>query len=75
MHGHGRHLLANGDRYTGEYRDGKMHGRDSVYYANGDRYDGPFVNDKIHGIGSCQPLGKRWGSCEWREGKLVRWHE
>src|SRR5262245_42312357 len=33
-----------GNRYEGEYRDGKPNGRGVLTYASGDRYEGEFRN-------------------------------
>ena len=35
-------LLANGDKYVGEYKDGKQHGQGTYTYANGDKYVGEY---------------------------------
>ena len=52
----GTHQFANGDRYEGEFRDGKFHGWGSYFHqANnpfrGDKYTGQFVNGARHGAG------------------------
>ena len=39
-YGRGTRFYANGDRYEGEWREGKKHGRGTFFYANGDRYEG-----------------------------------
>lgn len=41
----------SGERYEGEYRDGKRHGRGILTFSNGDRYEGSFVDGEIHGRG------------------------
>mgnify|MGYP001131685251 CR=1 FL=1 len=41
---------ADGDRYEGEWKNGKMHGKGVYVYANGDRYDGEWSEDKRHGV-------------------------
>ncbi|GAG86120.1 unnamed protein product, partial [marine sediment metagenome] len=40
-----------GDRYEGEYRDGKFTGRGVYTWANGNRYEGEFKNNDQHGRG------------------------
>lgn len=50
--GKGRFVYANGDRYIGEFKDGKRHGRGIYHYANGNIYQGQFVEDKRHGYGT-----------------------
>ncbi len=41
-----------GERYEGEFLDGKRHGRGTMYYPNGDRYEGEYVDGKRHGMGT-----------------------
>jgi len=41
----------NGDRYEGEWRDGKTNGRGIYYVANGNRYEGEFRDGKYNGRG------------------------
>ncbi|MCZ6847493.1 MAG: redoxin family protein, partial [Alphaproteobacteria bacterium] len=41
----------NGDRYVGDYRNGKAHGWGDHTWPNGDRYVGDYRNDKRHGRG------------------------
>jgi len=48
----GTFTAANGDRYVGEYRDGKAHGQGTYTFANGDRYVGEFRDGKYHGQGT-----------------------
>jgi len=43
---------ALGDRYVGQYENGRMSGRGVLEYRNGDRYDGEFRDDKPNGIGT-----------------------
>jgi hypothetical protein len=48
----GRSDLSSGDRYVGEFRNGKRNGQGTYTWANGNRYVGEFVNDKIEGQGT-----------------------
>ena len=41
----------NGDRYEGDWRNGKKEGKGIYYYNNGDRYEGDWRNDKKDGKG------------------------
>ena len=41
-----------GNRYEGQYLNGKRHGKGSYYFANGDKYIGDWVEDKKHGLGA-----------------------
>lgn len=42
----------NGDKYTGEVKDGKMHGHGTLILANWDTYVGDFKDNKFHGQGT-----------------------
>ena len=41
-----------GDRYVGEFKDGKQHGQGTFTYADGDKYIGEFKDDYLHGQGT-----------------------
>lgn len=41
----------NGDKYTGQTKNGIMHGQGTYFYAQGDRYSGEFRNGKPNGQG------------------------
>jgi len=42
----------NGDKYEGEFFNGKLHGKGIYTYANGDKYEGEFVDGKFTGRGT-----------------------
>jgi hypothetical protein len=42
---------SNGDRYEGEFKDGKMHGKGTLILSNGDKYIGDWVAGKRTGRG------------------------
>ena len=42
MHGEGVFHYANGNRYEGEFVDGKRKGKGTFYFANGDKVEGEF---------------------------------
>eukprot|EP01062_Namystynia_karyoxenos_P028084 TRINITY_DN2134_c0_g1_i3.p1 TRINITY_DN2134_c0_g1~~TRINITY_DN2134_c0_g1_i3.p1 ORF type:complete len:1194 (+),score=488.42 TRINITY_DN2134_c0_g1_i3:93-3674(+) len=51
-HGHGVLVWPNGNKYVGQWSDGKMTGRGVFTYGTeGDRYEGEFMDDKKHGRG------------------------
>lgn len=50
--GTGRYVYASGDRYIGEFKDGKRHGRGVYHYVNGSIYQGQFDQDRRHGYGT-----------------------
>ncbi len=52
INGKGTYLFANGDKYVGEWRDGKEHGQGTKIYPGGAKYVGEFRNGSIHGLGT-----------------------
>jgi hypothetical protein len=53
--------FANGDKYVGEFRDGKANGQGTATYANSDKYVGEFRDDKPRGQGEFTFLnGNKW---------------
>ena len=42
----------NGDKYVGEWKDGKGHGQGTYTYASGDKYVGEHKDGKKHGQGT-----------------------
>ena len=40
MHGFGTYRFQNGDRYEGNWQEGKRKGQGTKYFANGDKYEG-----------------------------------
>ena len=56
-----------GDKYVGEYRDGKPHGQGTAMYANGNKYVGEFKDSKQHGQGTYFYLADN----QWKGGKYV----
>ena len=47
----GTYTSADGDKYVGEYRDGKKNGQGTYTFANGRKYVGEFKNGFSHGKG------------------------
>ena len=45
-------LLGNGDRYDGEWKEGKREGKGSLTLSNGAKYVGEFSNGKYDGFGT-----------------------
>ena len=52
MHGNGTMTWPDGNKYVGEYKNGKRDGNGTYTAANGDRYVGEYTNDKKHGQGT-----------------------
>lgn len=48
----GSWTASNGDKYVGEYKDGRYNGQGTYTFANGDVYVGDFKDDKRHGQGA-----------------------
>ena len=42
---------ANGDEYSGEFKNSLFHGGGKIAYKNGDVYSGEFENGAKHGSG------------------------
>ena len=74
----GVHNFTNGDRYEGEFRNGKLNGWGTYYHlANnqfrGDKYTGQFLNDTRQGMGRYIPAnGAEALEGTWSAGVLVR---
>ena len=51
MHGQGMYIWANGDKYVGEYRNGKKHGQGTLTYEIGDKYIGEYKKNLMNGQG------------------------
>eukprot|EP01063_Lacrimia_lanifica_P029542 TRINITY_DN452_c1_g1_i1.p1 TRINITY_DN452_c1_g1~~TRINITY_DN452_c1_g1_i1.p1 ORF type:complete len:947 (+),score=508.19 TRINITY_DN452_c1_g1_i1:1721-4561(+) len=51
-HGKGVYTYESGDRYSGEWRQGKKHGIGRYTFASGDEYHGQWTSDRINGRGT-----------------------
>jgi hypothetical protein len=56
---------ANGDRYEGQWKDGKRDGQGTCTHANRDRYKGKWVDGKRHGKGTYTYANRDYDSGEW----------
>ena len=50
-HGKGSDVFANGDKYTGCYKNGKPEGQGVYTWSNGSYYEGEFLNGLKQGKG------------------------
>ena len=54
--GKGTYIYGNGEwegeKYVGEFKDGKIHGQGTYTWTSGDKYVGEFKDDKKHGQGT-----------------------
>ena len=44
--GYGTYTFANGDKYVGEWKDGKWHGLGTITAEDGEKYAGAWKEDK-----------------------------
>ncbi|ANS03892.1 serine protease [uncultured Mediterranean phage uvDeep-CGR2-AD3-C191] len=69
QNGYGTYTWPNGDKYVGEFRNGKKHGQGTATYADGDKYVGEYRNDKRTGQGTYTwPNGNKYVG-EFRNGQ------
>ena len=54
----GSHTFASGNKYIGEYKDGKRNGQFIVTYANGSKYVGEFRGNQKNGRGTSMSVFK-----------------
>jgi hypothetical protein len=47
----GTATYANGNKYVGGWKDGRLHGQGTETHADGLKYVGEFKNGKLHGYG------------------------
>ncbi|MFM9948377.1 MAG: caspase family protein [Saprospiraceae bacterium] len=72
QNGNGVFLQANGDRYIGQFKDGKIQGTGSCFYTDGSRYQGEWEAGLPHGKGARVARDGSRQEGEWRKGKFVR---
>ena len=69
QNGQGTYTFSNGDKYVGEFRDGKKNGQGTYIFSNGEKYVGEFRNDWRNGQGTYTfPNGDKYVG-EWRDDK------
>ena len=59
----------NGDKYDGNWKDGKRNGFGSMYYNNGEKYIGYWKNDKRNGLGSMHYNNGNTYNGNWKDNK------
>jgi len=63
---------ANGEKYVGEYKDGKKHGQGTFTSADGGKYVGEYKDGKMHGKGTLfDPMLGTKTTGKWEEGFFV----
>ncbi len=50
--GYGTQTWSDGDKYVGEYKDGKRHGQGTYTWSDGEKHVGEYENGKAHGQGT-----------------------
>ena len=67
----GTKTSADGAKYVGEYKDGKLHGQGTATTPDGSKYIGEFKDGKKHGQGTeTWPDGRKYVG-EWKDGKFA----
>ena len=51
LNGQGSYTWPSGDKYVGEFKDGKFTGFGEYFYKDGSRYRGSWSNDQRNGFG------------------------
>ena len=69
VNGTGNYTEANGNKYVGEWKDGKPHGKGTLTMANGSKYVGEYKDGQHHGQGIYTfPNGDKYVG-EFKDGK------
>jgi len=64
--GHGELVWSNGDRYVGQFFNGKIHGNGTLYFKDGSKYVGEFECNYMHGKGT-----RHWANGDQYVGQYV----
>jgi len=69
VNGYGTHSYSNGDKYVGEWKNGKKNGQGTYFWNDGNTYIGEFKNGEFYGQGT-----RYWNNGdkyvgEWKNGK------
>ncbi len=70
INGTGTYFLADGQRYTGEFENGKFHGQGIATFPDGSEYMGGFKNGIPHGQGILTDSDGRRYVGEFKDGKF-----
>jgi hypothetical protein len=68
--GQGIMTYANGDKYDGQFKDGKKHGQGTLTFANGHKYIGQFKDDAMHGQGTITYADGEKYDGQWKDDRL-----
>ncbi len=70
--GLGKYTYKNGNKFVGDFRDGKPEGSGIVYYTNGDRYEGDWKKDAPNGKGVMHYTDGRVVGAVWESGAPLK---
>ena len=72
--GRGKYIYPKGEKYVGEYNDGKQNGQGTMTFPDGGKYVGEWKNGKYHGQGTLTFGKGKWKGekyeGEWKNGKI-----
>ncbi|MBI5219692.1 MAG: caspase family protein [Bacteroidia bacterium] len=68
--GYGMYVFDSGDKYAGEWNNGKREGQGVYYYKSGVIYTGNFKNNNLHGYGYCKWTDGSYYIGEWADGSI-----
>ena len=67
--GQGTYIYPNGEKYVGDWKNGKYHGHGTFTYPDGNMYVGEFKDGLKNGQGTfTYPGGEKYEG-EWKDGK------
>ncbi len=66
-YGQGTHTWPNGNKYVGEWEDGKMHGQGAMVYGHGYKYVGEWKSGERYGLGTYTWADGRKYEGEWKD--------
>ncbi|PIE40695.1 MAG: hypothetical protein CSA49_07155 [Gammaproteobacteria bacterium] len=69
FHGQGTYKYANGNVYTGEWKDGRKSGNGVQIWTNGNRYEGEWSENRQNGQGTMTWANKDEYTGQWAGGK------
>ena len=67
----GTYTWASGEKYVGEFKNGKYHGQGTFTWADGNKYVGEWKDGNRHGQGTLTYTDGRVDKGIWKDGKLA----
>ena len=71
----GTYTWVSGDKYIGEWKDGKYHGQGTFTWGSGHKYVGEYKDDKRYGQGTFTAADGRVYKGIWENNELVERQE